>query len=125
MDATLKATITKLLWDAYAFYLDKGNDFVLRVYIANELRALEQLEGSSPQQIEEMTDMIEATIIETPDEIKQIKEPKEEREAFEKHIHTTINNIVNGNVYGISGNVEDGATVNQTLNFGDTHNHPK
>ena len=125
MDATLKATITKLLWDAYAFYLEKGNDIVLRVYIANELRALKQLEGSSPQKIDDMTDMIEATIEETPDEIKQIKEPKEEREAFEKHIHKTINNIVNGNVYGVSGNVEDGATVNQTFNFGDTDNHPK
>ena len=125
MDATLKATITKLLWDAYAFYLEKGNDIVLRVYIANELRSLKQLEGSSPQKIDDMTNMIEATIEETPDEIKQIKEPKEKREAFEKYIHKTINNIVNGNVYGVSGNVEDGATVNQTFTFGDTDNHPK
>ena len=124
------AIIGGIAWEAFSksvdFYHEKINDFVLRVYIEQQLRALEQLEGVSDEKIEEVTDIIEDTVIETPDEIKQIEDKGEQKKLFEKHIHKvykTINNIVNGNLYGV-GVAENGATVNQTFNYGDTHNHP-
>ena len=120
MDAILKTIISKLSWDAYLYYADGVNDLALRVYIAQQLRALEQLEGASDKQIEEVTDIIEATIIETPDEIKQIEDKKEQKQVF----NTYVKNIVKGNVYGVNGNIEDGANLTQNFNFGDTHNHP-
>ena len=90
MPVITDAIIGGIAWEAFSkslsFYTDGVNDFVLHVYITNELRALEQLEGSSSQQIEEMTDIIEATIVETPDEIKEIKNSKEKKEAFEDYI---------------------------------------
>jgi len=129
MPVITDAIIGGVAWEVFSkgctFYNEKINDLTLRIYIAQQLRMLEQLEGVSDKEIDEATNIIEATIVETPDEIKQIKEPKEQKEAFEKHIYKTVNNIVHGNVYGVNGNIEDGATVNQTLNFGDTHNHPK
>ena len=90
MPVITDAIIGGIAWEAFSkslsFYTDGVNDFVLHVYITNELRALEQLEGSSSQQIEEMTDIIEATIVETPDEIKEIKDKEEQKQQFEDFI---------------------------------------
>ena len=99
------AIIGGIAWEAFsnsvAFYNGKINDFVLRVYIAQELRALEKLEGASDEKIEEITDIIEATIIKTPDEIKQIEEPIEQKEAFHKYVknNTNIRNITIKNYF--------------------------
>ncbi len=113
MDAILKTIISKISWDAYLYYADAVNDLALRVYIAQELRAMEQLEGVSDEKIEEVTDIIETTIIETPDEIKKIEEPKEQKEAFQDYINnnTSIRNITSKN-YFEKIVVKDGGTVN-------------
>ena len=124
MPVITDAIIGGIAWEAFSkslsFYAEGANDFVLRVYIAQQLRALEQLEGASDEQIEEITDIVEATVVETPDEIKEIEDKEEQKQVF----NTYVKNIVKGNVYGVNGNIEDGATINQTFNYGDTHNHP-
>jgi len=88
------AIVGGIAWEAFSkslsFYAEGVNDFVLRVYIAGQLRALEQLEGVSDEKIEEVTDIIEATIVETPESIKQIGEPNEQKEAFEDYFKKTI-----------------------------------
>lgn len=93
--ATLsEAMISKIAWEAFSKYaglaLETVEDMALRVWIANELRKLEQLEGVSDKKIDEATDIIEATIVETPDTIKEIENPKEQKEAFEKYFQKTI-----------------------------------
>ena len=120
MDAILKTIISKISWDAYLYYADGVNDLALRVYIAGQLRVLEQLKSVSNEKIEEVTDIIEATVVETPDEIKEIEDKEEQKQEF----NTYVKHIVNGNVYGVNGNIEDGANLTQNFNFGDTHNHP-
>jgi len=101
MDTILKAIIIKLSWDGYSFCMDGINDLALRIYIKKELKALEQLESASNEKIEEMTDIIEATIIETPDEIKNISDNKEQKEAFENYVsnNTSIRNITAKNYF--------------------------
>ena len=88
------AIVGGIAWEAFSkslsFYAEGVNDFALRLYIANELRALEALEGVSNDKIEETAEIIEATIVETPDVIKKIEEPKERQEAFEKYFKKTI-----------------------------------
>jgi len=118
------AIVGGIAWEAFSkslsFYAEGVNDFALRVYIAGQLRALEQLEGVSDEKIEEYTDIIETTVIETPEKIKEIEDKEEQKQQF----NTYVKNIVNGNVYGVNGNVEDGATLHQTFNTGDTYNYP-
>jgi len=70
----------------YSFYNEKINDLTLRVYIAQQLRALDQLEGVSDKEIDEATGIIEATIAQTPDEIKQIEDKEEQKRQFEDYI---------------------------------------
>lgn len=89
--ATLsEAMISKIAWEAFSKYaglaLETVEDMALRVWIANELRKLEQLEGVSNEKIEEATDIIEATVLETPEEIKKIEDDKEQEKAFKKYI---------------------------------------
>jgi len=112
------AIIGSIAWEAFsksiAFYAEGANNFVLRVYIAQQLKAMENVEAFSPKQLEEMTDVIEATIIETPEEIKQMDEPKE---AFEEYFKKTpaVRNITAENYFEkivVKGN----ATAN--FNFG-------
>ena len=93
----------------------------LRIYIAQQLRALEQLEGVSDQQIDEATEIIEATILETPDEIKQIENNQEKEKAFREYIKKS-KYINKGTIQGIQHQENKGGTVNN--HFGDTHNHP-
>jgi len=85
------AIIGGIAWEAFsksiAFYNEEVNDFVLRVYIARQLRALEKV---SDKKIEETAEIIEATIIETPEEIKKIEDNQEQKEAFEKYFKKTI-----------------------------------
>ena len=94
MPVITDAIIGGIAWEAFsksmAFYAEGTNDFVLRVYIAQQLKALEQLEGVFAEKIDEVTDIIEATIVETPDSIKEIEDVKEQKEAFEKYIDNTI-----------------------------------
>lgn len=129
MDAILKTIISKIAWDAYVFYVDSVKDLALRVYIAQQLKALEQLEGVSDEKIDEATDIIEATVIETPDKIKQIENEEKQKEVFEKYVNENqqvqkiIKNFVKGNLYGV-GVAETGSNVEQNFHFGDTHNHP-
>ena len=111
------AIVGGIAWEAFSksltFYAEGVNDFALRLYIANELRALDALEGVSDEKIEETADIIEATIVETPDRIKQIEEPKERQEAFEEYIKksSSIRNITAKN-YFEKIIVKDGGTVN-------------
>ena len=110
------AIIGGVAWEAFsksmAFYAEGANDFVLRAYIAQQLRALDQLEGVSSEKIDEVTDIIKATIVETPDSIKEIEDFKEQKEAFEKYIdNTKIRNITAKN-YFEKIVVKDGGTVN-------------
>ena len=99
------AIIGGIAWEAFsksvAFYNQKINDFVLRVYIEQQLKALEQLESTSDEKIEEITDIIETTVLETPDEIKQIEEPTEQKEAFQEYVknNTSIRNITAKNYF--------------------------
>ena len=85
------AIIGGIAWEAFAqtygFYSEKINNFALRVYISQQLKAMENAKVFSPKQLEEMTDVIEATVIETPEEIKQMDEPKD---AFEAYFKKTI-----------------------------------
>lgn len=99
------AIIGGIAWEAFskslAFYNGEINDFVLRVYIAGQLRALEQLDGVSDEKIDEATDIIEATILDTPANIKEIKNVNEQKEEFNKYIKnkTTIRNITAKNYF--------------------------
>ena len=116
MPVITDAIIGGVAWEAFSksmsLYAEGANDFVLRVYIAQQLRALEQLEGVSAEKIDEVTDIIEATIVETPDSIKEIEDVKEQKEAFEKYIdNTKIRNITAKN-YFEKIVVKDGGTVN-------------
>ena len=105
MPVITDAIIGGIAWEAFSkslsFYAEGANDFLLSIYISQQLRALEQLEGASDEQIEEVTDIIEATVIETPDEIKQIEEPTEQKEAFQKYVknNTNIRNITAKNYF--------------------------
>ena len=116
MPVITDAIIGGIAWEAFSksmsFYAEGANDFVLRAYIAQQLRALDQLEGVSSEKIDEVTDIIEATIVETPDSIKEIEDFKEQKEAFEKYIdNTKIRNITAKN-YFEKIVVKDGGTVN-------------
>ena len=105
MPVVQDAIIGGIAWEAFskslAFYNEEVNDFVLRVCIARQLRALEQLEGVSDEKIEETAEVIEATILDTPEEIKQIKNQAEQKEAFQEYIKndTTIRNITAKNYF--------------------------
>jgi len=117
MSVISDAIIGGIAWEAFsksiAFYAEGVNDFVLRVYIAGQLKALEELEGASSDEIEEVTDIIETTILETPEEIKQIEDIKEQEEAFKKYIkdNATIRNITAKN-YFEKIVVKDGGVIN-------------
>lgn len=116
MSVITDAIIGGIAWEAFSksvkFYAGEINDFALRVYIAHQLRALEELEGASDEKIEEATDIIEATVVETPDEIKQIDDERERKAAFEKYIdNSTIKNITAKN-YFEKIVVKDGGIVN-------------
>jgi len=125
MDISGNVIIDNIIWNAFAktmeFYNEQAKDFALKLYISNELRALDKL---SDGDIGEITDVIETTIIEIPDEIKQLKEPKEQREAFEKYFnkHEALRKIKAKN-YFEKIVIKKGATLNQ--HFGDVHNYPK
>jgi len=84
------AIVGGIAWEAFSkslsFYAEGVNDFALRVYIARQFRALEQLEGISDEKIEEVTDIIEATIVETPEKIKEIEDKEEQKRQFEDYI---------------------------------------
>ena len=111
------AIVGGIAWEAFskslAFYAEGANDFVLRVYIAEQLRALEQLEGVSNEKIEEVTDIIETTIVETPEKIKEIEDKEEQEKEFKEYIenNTSIRNITAKN-YFEKIVVKDGGTVN-------------
>jgi hypothetical protein len=85
------AIIGGIAWEAFsksvAFYNEEINDFVLRIYIAQQLRALE---GVSDEKIDETAEIIEATILDTPENIKKIENHQEQKEAFEKYFKKTI-----------------------------------
>jgi len=85
-DAIIGGVAWEVFSKGYTFYNEKINDLTLRIYIAQQLRMLEQLDGVSDKEIDEATNIIEATIVETPDEIKEIKNSKEKKEAFEDYI---------------------------------------
>ena len=85
-DAIIGGVAWEVFSKGYSFYNEKINDLTLRIYIAQQLRALEQLEGVSDKQIEEATNIIETTVIEVPDEIKQIENKEKQREQFEDYI---------------------------------------
>ena len=119
-DAIIGGVAWEIFSKGYDFYSEKINNLTLRIYIAQQWRMLEQLDGVSDKEIDDATNLIETTIIKTPDEIKQIENKTEQKRQF----NTYVKNVVNGNVYGVSGTVESGATLNQTFNFGDT-NSPK
>jgi hypothetical protein len=121
MAVILDAIIGGIAWEAFSkslsFYAEEANNFVLRVYIAQQLKALEQLEGATPKQIEEVTNIIETSIVETPEEIKQIKEPQKQKEAFEAYFKENPNvRKIQAENYFESIVAKDGGTVN--LNFG-------
>ena len=105
MSVISDAIIGGIAWEAFSksitFYAEGVNDFVLRVYIAGQLRALEELEGVSDEKIEEVTDIIEATIIETPEKIKEIEDKEEQEKEFKKYIENnpTIRNITAKNYF--------------------------
>ena len=111
------AIVGGIAWEAFSkslsFYAEGVNDFALRVYIAQQLRALEQLEGVSDEKIEEVTDIIEATIVETPEKIKEIEDKEEQEKEFKEYIenNTSIRNITAKN-YFEKIVVKDGGTVN-------------
>jgi len=119
------AIVGGIAWEAFSksisFYAEGVNDFALRLYIANELRALDALDGVSDKQMDEAIDIIEAEILATPEEIKQITEPQKQKESFEKYFNEkpSIKNIVNGTLQGVQHNE---GTVH--MHFGDVHNHP-
>ena len=85
-DAIIGGVAWEVFSKGYTFYNEKINDLTLRIYITQQLRMLEQLEGVSDKELDEATDIIEATIVETPDEIKEIKNSKEQKEVFEDYI---------------------------------------
>jgi len=115
MSIIADSIISGIAWEAFSnsakFWADKINDFALRVYIANELRALEKQELSE-EEIEKATDIIEATILETPAEIEQIEDKNLQKESFEKYVHSKIKIK---NLYGVG--VVNGGEVNQTFNI--------
>ncbi|CAA6814572.1 MAG: Unknown protein [uncultured Sulfurovum sp.] len=111
----------KILWEAFTSYMESAKDFVLRVYIAKQVNALEQLEDVSNEEIEEITDIIEATIINTPDDIKQMKSEEEKKEVFQEYIKKT-KYINNGTIQGIQHQHNEGGVINN--NFGNVHNYP-
>jgi hypothetical protein len=75
------------------------------------------LDGALLKQIEDMTDIIEATIKETPKEIKEIANDKEKEEAFKEYVKK--NKYINsGTIQGIQHN--EGKV---DMHFGDVHNH--
>ncbi len=90
MPVITDAIIGGIAWEAFSksitFYAEGVNDFALRIYIAQQLKSLKQLEGVSDKKIEKATNIIEATIVETPDEIKEIKNAKEQKEAFDEYV---------------------------------------
>ena len=94
MPVITDAIIGGIAWGAFsknlAFYRNEINDFALRVYIANELKKLEQLEKVSDKDLEEVTDIIETTVLEVPEDVKQIKEIHEQKEAFSIYCQKTI-----------------------------------
>jgi hypothetical protein len=115
------AIIGGIAWEAFSkslsFYTEEANNFVLRVYITQQLKTLEQLDGALLKQIEDMTDIIEATIKETPKEIKEIANDKEKEEAFKEYVKK--NKYINsGTIQGIQHN--EGKV---DMHFGDVHNH--
>ena len=120
------AILGGIAWEAFAqmygFYNEKVTDFALRFYIAQQLKSMANAEVFTPKQLEEMTDVIEATVIETPEEIKQMDEPKEAFEAYFKENQNikNVTNIVNGTLQGVQHNE---GTVN--MHFGDVLNSPK
>ena len=99
------AIVGGIAWEAFSkslsFYAEGVNDFALRVYIAQQLRALEQLEGVSDEKIKEYTDIIETTVIETPEEIKEIEDKEEQEKEFKEYVknNTTIRNITAKNYF--------------------------
>ena len=117
MPVITDAIIGGIAWEAFSkslsFYAEGVNDFALRVYIAGQLRALEQLEGASNEKIDEATDIIEATIVETPEKIKNIEDTEEQEKQFKEYIenNSTIRNITAKN-YFEKIVVKDGGTVN-------------
>ena len=123
MTTLSESMISKIAWEAFSKYtglaLETVEDIALRVWIANELRKLEQLEGVSDEKIEEATDIIEATIVETPENIKKIEDNKEQEKAFKEYVKKN-KYINNGTIQGVQHNE---GTVNNY--FGDVHNPPK
>jgi len=126
MSVISDAIIGGIAWEAFSksitFYAEGVNDFVLRVYIAGQLRALEELEGVSDEKIEEVTDIIEATIVETPEKIKEIEDKEEQEKEFKEYVRKN-KYINNGTIQGIQHQTnEEGSTVYNY--FGDAYKHP-
>jgi hypothetical protein len=94
-DSIIGGIAWEIFSKGYSFYNEKIEDLTLRIYIAQQLRALEQLEGVSDHQIDEATEIIEATILETPEDIKQIKEIEEQKQQFYDYIRVknSLDNI--------------------------------
>ena len=108
MEKFLTATVLSgLAWDAFNFYIEKANDFVLKTHIKH------QLQGYNASD-EEMS-AIEKTIVEAPRDVKE----KEFKEYFSKHqnIQNLIKakTIIYGDVKGVV-NAEKGSKIYQTIN---------
>jgi replicative DNA helicase len=105
MSIVSDAIVGGIAWEAFsksvAFYAEKVNDFALRVYINQQLKAIETLEGASENQIEEVLDAIEATIVEVPEEIKNLTDKEEQQERFLDYFNKRFKtrSITAGNYY--------------------------
>jgi hypothetical protein len=117
------AIIGGIAWEAFSktvgFYAQEVNDFALSVYIKQQLKAIGEIEDVSDKEIEEIADIIETTVAETPEEIRQIDNSTKQKEAFEEYIKRSLKNK---NIYAKNYFekivAKDKATIN--FNFGDT-----
>jgi len=130
------AIIGGIAWEAFsksaAFYYEKINDLTLRAYIAMQLKGLDGLKDADEKQIEETAEIIEATIVDTPTEIKKIEDKGDQERAFKEYLQKSeaIKTIyaqnyvdkrkvnksikVEGDLKGV-GIAEDGSIINQTI----------
>jgi hypothetical protein len=99
------AIIGGIVWEAFSktvsFYAKEANDFAISVYIKQQLKAIDELGDASDKEIKEIANIIETTVVETPEEIKQIDNLTEQKEAFEEYIKNSpkIRNITAENYY--------------------------
>ena len=117
MSVITDAIIGGIAWEAFSkwagFYVEKINEMAMKADIALRLRSLDKLKDVQEEQIDEIAEIIETAIIETPEEIKKIEDKSEQKEKFLDYLqkNSSIKAIYAKN-YVKKIIVKDGGTVN-------------